>query len=380
MKEQKNARSLHLVVILMLSVAMVIFMVICVIVTRQIIPGILVNAERNYLVEQYNVVKILFNQEQERVSAVARDISVREGIAEFIQGKNPEYFASEWGEGSPARAYRVNHIFIKDIEGNGIYRESYDYLSGRDFDSIGSAFYDYLSGRYFDSMGSAFSASLSIHSAVLLNLYRANKEEKREGILFFQGLPYYICIVPIILQTGEPAGTVTCVLFIAENFFKRLTQYPNTSFRVREIPNESTPPEVFSYSRINNEELSVPILYRGISTQLLLVDMIIKRPLYGSNERILSTVFFFLVAWFAFFVILMYLVITQVLLSPLERLAREVHLINISGEIYETSYGMSKELRELVGAMNYMLERFHDALQKSRIVLEHKSGKFKREE
>jgi hypothetical protein len=171
-------------------------------------------------------------------------------------------------------------------------------------------------------------------------------------------------------------GTVVFATMVDDTYFKKLTFNDKVLYQLTIAALGDTTPASFMYARIDADHVAVPIVYSGIYNQKMVLNMILDRPTYSAGEDILNLSFFFLIAGFAIFALLLYTTIVQYFLKPLERITKDIHLVPLSARIDEQQYRSSKELYDLTLMVNNMLERLNESLQVSEIFKDYHAGKF----
>jgi PAS domain S-box-containing protein len=308
----------------------------------------LIRMEDDYLDEQRNVVRGLFDSARQNITIMAEDMAVWEDTVLFVRGEYPRFLANSWPNGTPLQVYGFNFLFIKDLEGRDCYAEGWDFLQGREL-PLPPGLSEYLN-RFSESVISRHIDEWDAHKPMT--------ELGTGGILFYEGVPYLLSVKPVIpfRTSTRPAGTLLLLNVLSNDFFRHLSYYDADTFDII-LPPDSPG----SLERINSRELSLFIPMKDIFGTDILLRVQSSRPVYAQGENTFNNLGLFLICGFMLFVLGLYLLMVRYLLSPVERLGRDIYKITTNDRVDISQYSGSGELQVLCAAINDMLEKLNQS-------------------
>ncbi|GHU29858.1 hypothetical protein FACS1894172_01860 [Spirochaetia bacterium] len=352
---------------MMLVVSVFSFTVFFVFIGREILPRMMEDSERDYILGQEDSIEKLFTQEQDRIFEITKNMALQPGTLALATGINPDVRNNISGDRMTlARLYRVNYVFIKNLNNEDVYGEACDYLSNEQTSD-------------YESNAGYLSALFGVQSEQILNQLKTRSLQTEDQnftedkifheIMLFERVPYYVCIVPII-ERLKPVGTVVCATRLDDIFFKRLTLYPNTRYEFVLAPLESTPLDQLTKKDItlfrrDNDTIILSIEYKDMYRQKLLLNLIVYQPIYRQGEHNLDMFFVFVMISFIIFCWILFIVIKRSFFEPLTDLTKEVYNINVSTNIREEHYLSASVLYNLARTVNLIHERLNISLKSS---------------
>lgn len=352
MPKNKRLISLRLLVFLLIGISLTIFSITFFYITHTNMTKMLLQSEDRYLNMQLEVVKGLFQAAMYNSYRMADDVGIWDETVEFAQGKNPDYIKNNWPDSSPLENYRFNFLIFKDIQGNSLYTEFFDYIDNKALPTP-----------------EGFTEHLNQLSQEVLDMYKgpqfpAGEIEKlgKGGIFFYKDIPYFACAMPIMLsrESGNPAGTVILGYILNNNYFRNLTHYNTISFKI--VPSSDLKyPTKFAIDRKSDEVVATSMSLRDLNGSPLLLNMSDNRIVYAEGQSILSNTIVLIILAIFFLSVVLYQIIIRFVLHPIEYLNKDIGNIASTGYLDINKYSKAKEFITLCLSINDMLQRLNQS-------------------
>jgi PAS domain S-box-containing protein len=352
MTPPKGPPSLRIAVLFILSISLILFTVICIFLSRDIMPSILVQAENEYLREQLRVVQGLFNAIERSMSKTAEDTAIWMDSDLFARGEYPNFISESWPGSTPLQVYDHNYFIIKDLEDRDCYAEGWDFLQNKSLD-ISPEFLKFLNG----------------YSELVIRQYRANwdtdksmKELGTGGILFFMGTPYLFNIMPIIAsrKSNSPSGTIIIADILSNEYFQRMTHFNTIVFSIFSSADITVPKEA-SFHRISSDKVSITLPLKDSYGNQAMLHMESPRSIYLRGEAAINRSILFLICIFMLFVVVLYFIMIHYFMRPIESLSQDIYKITANSRININRYSASSEFQLLCHSINDMLEKLNQS-------------------
>jgi PAS domain S-box-containing protein len=182
------------------------------------------------------------------------------------------------------------------------------------------------------------------------------------GILLYEGVPYLLSVKPIIVSeaSDHPAGTLLLLNVLSNDFFRYLTYYSSDTFDIITLPASRSSKEDL-FERINFKEMSVFIPLKDIYGADIFLRMQSSRSVFAHGGNTFNKLGLFLICGFMLFVLGLYFFMVRYLLSPVERLSKDIYKITTNDRVDMTQYSGSSELQILCTSINDMLEKLNQS-------------------
>ncbi|MDL2313896.1 response regulator [Desulfovibrio sp. OttesenSCG-928-C14] len=309
-------------------------------------PGVLLQIETTHLSEHRELIKSLFAAAQKRTYQITEDTAIWDETVTYVEGDNPGYFKDNWPETSLPERFECNFVILKDAQGHDLHLEFHDYINNRAMPAP-----------------AGFSARLAPLAKQVSDRYpEVRKEEKIgiEGILFHEGVPYYIAISPIIpsRKANTPSGVLIMGNILSNTYFQDTTNFKTFDFLVtNSSPNMVPGTEI---SRASSDSASFSLGYTDIFGNPLLLAVSAPRNLFKVGDKALNLTPLLLVAGMILFSFILYRVASRLILTPLESLSRDIGCASTDAAFDETvfnpeQYSTNREFVTLCEAINTML-------------------------
>ena len=349
--KQTGRISLRTAALFLAGICLVIFTGLFYFIFNYAMPNMLLNIETEYLQEQTDFLGDRFDDIQSNICTNALDIGAWNESVLFVQGKNPEYIEKGWSGTTPARVFRYNLMIIQDADGNNQFTEFYDYVNDREMPAPPG-----LTGR------------LSVFTIDVVNKNKdpqpqnaAFEDFGKSGIMFYNNVPYYISIMPVMPSrtSGGAVGTIILGIIIDDAYFYSLSKFENITFEWEQT-SVYLQREGGSVARAGATfaAASVPMVdIYGNPAQLFMTG---PRSLYtrGQHQIFLASI---LMIGMAFLLsILLYFIVNRMILRPMKKLNSGISGIAFSGSKLDISdISLTHEFYEVGQAINDMVNRLN---------------------
>ena len=309
-------------------------------------PSVLLQIETTHLSEHRELIKSLFEAAQKRTYQVTEDTAIWDETVTYVEGGNPGYFQDNWPEISLLERFECNFVIIKDAHGHDVHLEFHDSINNRAI-----------------PVPAGFSARLTPLAKRVADRYpEARKEEKigMEGILFHDGVPYYIAISPIIpsRKAQTSSGVLIMGNVLSSAYFQEITNFKTFEFSLTRSDSNLLPENDIHRAGPNSASFSLG--YNDISGNPLLLAVNAPRNLFNVGDKALNLTPLLLVAGMILFSFVLYRVASRLILTPLERLSHDIGNASADAALDETvftpeQYSTNREFVTLCDAINTML-------------------------
>ncbi|MDR2029058.1 MAG: response regulator [Treponema sp.] len=308
--------------------------------------------EDDYLDEQIRVVRGLFDSARQNIAAMSEDMAVWEDTVLFVRGDYPRFITNSWPNGSPLQVYGFNFLYIKDLEGRDCYAEGWDFLQEKAL-PLPAGLSEYLN---------RFSESVITRHINEWDPHQSMAELGAGGILLYEGVPYLLSVKPVIPSktADNPAGTLLLLNILSNDFFRHLTYYEADTFKII-VPSEPPGSRESSYDRLNSREVAISIPLKDIYGADISLRMQSSRSVYVHGGDTFNKLGLFLICGFMLFVLGLYFFMVRYLLSPVERLSKDIYKITTNDRVNISQYAGSSELQILCTSINDMLEKLNQS-------------------
>ncbi|NLW77809.1 MAG: response regulator [Ruminococcaceae bacterium] len=336
---------------------LVIFSILFVSIFYITMPSMLMRSENLYLENQMEVVDGLLSDQARDAELIVEDISVWSETAEFVQGDDPGYFTDNWSGNSPLKNYRFNYLIFKDPDGNDVYVDGYDYVQGTPM-----------------ALPDGLSDHLTPYALQVLQQYAEAEDPEAvelNGISFFEGVPYYVSLRPVVAQAGDtqPAGVTILGNRLDNSYFQNLTHFNDVTFALTPYNGTLQAGDTASLQGTihleGNNQVATVQIYRDIDGNLIELRINGEREIYNAGITSVTHTVILLVLCMLLFASAMYFIVVRMVLNPLERLSRDIGSGENARRFEAPKYSDSAEFTTLCTSINSML----DGLRQSNISL-----------
>ncbi len=340
MPREKRPHSLRLILLTLLCALLASFAAIFFSILHASMPAMLVQSESKYLTKQIEVVSGVFASEKERTLSLADDMAVWGDTVEFVKGNNPDYITTNWPDNSILQVYRCNFVVIKNISGDDVYVEFYDYVKHKPL-PVPEGFSDALRGIAEEVLWQ--------HS---LPKYAEQPESwGKGGIMFYKGAPYTVAAMPVMTShdTGAPVGTVILGNILDSDYFRRVTHYDTSVFSLVQGGGDES-----SILRENDNVVSTTLPLRDVDGNPMTLRMSDARTIYTEGMATLNRTMLTLAGCTILFALILYQIVRRRILLPIERLSKDLESAGSDGGIDADKYSGSREFAALCSSINEM--------------------------
>ena len=345
MKNKKRLHSLRWLILLTVGVSFGVFLAAFLLIVQTNMSKILLQSEREYLDKQVKTVEGTLKDLEVRLISMTKDLAHWDETVRFAGGTNPDYIENNWPGTSILSRYGFNFAIIKDLDGNDLYVDFYDYEEGRSM-IMPVGFSD-----YFNQISRNVVQSFN-------DIYANDENDERiglTGIMLYDWTPYSICAMPIVVvEDGNlPSGTIIFGSILSNVYFRNTTHFSSTDFHIsqsRYMPADDG---------LNKEYISQSIPLVDLDGNRLDLRMEIRRTIVEQGREIVRLGNLTLILITLIFIVILYLIIIRFLLAPIERLIHDISTISPSERINATEYTTSLELNMFANSINDMLARIN---------------------
>ena len=309
--------------------------------------NMLFSAETKYLEEQLNVVKGSLDSASKNIFLMADDNGVWDETVKFVEGTNPDYIINNWPDTSLLESYLFHFIIIQDADGNDIYVEFYDYNNNEEL-----------------PIPDGFTNIISPLTKEVLALYEDEnnwpdtlEERGTGGIVFYNDVAYLLATMPVTnsRDTGTPVGTITVGNILSNEYFHQLSHFDTTNY---EMVKTSDMSHVSDYviDRDRHDVVFTSLPLTDICGNPVLLVMSGNRAIYSQGLTTINLAFGLLILSCLLFIVFLYIMLTRMILNPIEHLSQDITSISSDGLIDTKKYSKSKEFYSLGTSINKMLD------------------------
>ncbi len=348
-------RSLRRVVLLVSGIILVAFIALFFSIVQTSMQRMLLQAEDDSLQKQMEIVSGTLSSAREMLITATMDLAHWKETVSFANGENPDYMENNWPGSTILKNNSLNLLFIKDQTGRDVYTEFYSHIEGQVI-SQPKGFSEYLN---------------SLSKAVLKDYAQLSPTDisdpgiGMEGILFYQGIAYNICIKPIVVvgNMGEPVGTVIFGNMLDNAQLKRITHFTTTEFEM--IDHLDTSGDGLSVSLSSNTIMSATLPLKDIYGNTITLRMTMPRTMYSQGRNVILLAILMLVGAIILMIAILYTLISRLVLQPVEHLSQDMASVTKGGSITSDNYSGNKELYELCNSINDMLDRMNTSMRQA---------------
>ena len=351
MQKKSKPRSMRWIVIWIMGISLLIFIVLLNSLFYQTISRMLLEEEDRSIQEELYMIGEILQITLGNVSSVARDWAFSDEMADYAEGANEGFTDGRLAKKSPLQNHMLNFMVVKDRDGRDVHVQFYDYHKGEEME-VPQGFTDALA---------------PIAEEVIQGYDASGQDAGREGFLYLNGTPYYLCAMPI-LREGEnekPVGTLYFGNIWDSGYFKRFS--PGGSERISLTEGtEADPIDGDSVLHgLDDEAVTVTIPMLDINGVPLLLKVSRERSAYNEGRnRMMPSMVLLVVVQCIFFTALYYIII-RLVLRPIEHLCGAIEKVEEAGAIDIGRNAGNLEFAVLGASINNMLERLRQSDKKA---------------
>lgn len=351
MPNEKKHRSLRLSVLLLLGLLISVFIIVFFSIFHMAISEMLIKSESKYLENQLKTVNSLFDSANENTLLMTGDVAVWEDTVNFVKGGYDDFMTKNWSDVSLLESYKFNFIVFKDLYGNDVHIDFYDYINNIDI-PIPEGFSEYINTYSNDVIDKFNSSDSSMKEILTLG---------KSGIIIYNDIPYYISVMPILnsLESDEVYGTVSMGSMLTDGYFKWLTRFDSLDFS---ISKDTEHRQGVAYDRISDSTVSIIMPMEDINGDPVSLSISDDRIIiYTEGQNIKNSVSLMLLIFIALLIFALYFVAVKFILNPIEKLSKDIINIDDTNTKIINKYSNSKEFYELCSSINNMMSRLNDS-------------------
>lgn len=348
MASEKTSRSVRMFVLLFIGVCCALFAILLFTIFYSTMPQMLLQSEQAYLIKQRDVLVGLMKVAERNTYVMADDVGIWDETVRFAEGKNPNYIKNNWPDASLLEGYRFNFILIKDRNGDDLYVEFLDYVK-KEALPVPEGFSERIAALA-RQVGDMYTKALPEDPDI--------EELGKGGLLFYQGMPYFLACMPIMetRESGNPVGTVTMGHIMNTEYFRNITHLDTASFQYLRPEDESSTEEA-TITRESDSAVSTALPLKDIDGNAVVLRMADSRPIYQEGRSILYWTGLMLLGALAAFGLTFYFALSRYLVRPVEKLSRDIENNDFSVDVPPDTYSGARELISLCSAISDMLRR-----------------------
>ena len=355
MKRSKGERrpvSLRIAAFILAGLCLAFFTGMFFIIFYRNMPNMLLTIETKYLQNQIDFLADRFDDIQNNMDTNALDNGTWTESVGFVLGENPMFIENNWSETTPARVFHYNFMIIKDAKGNSLFTEFYDYRNDETLP---------------EPLGFAEWLSVFATEVVQKNqqprLSGASPEEfGRSGIMFYEDVPYYVSIMPVMNSqtSGDAVGTLIFGLVVDDAYFRSFSSFEQMSFeweQVNMLQRESS-----GVARAGETFMIASMPMMDIYGNPIRLFMEGPRNIYTQGRQDIFYASMLMFAMVLMLALMLYLMIYYMFLRPMEKLKEGITGIAFSGhklDLREVS--RTYEFDVIGGAINDMMDRLNQS-------------------
>ena len=318
---------------------------------NRIIPDMLMNIETEYLQEQTDFLASRFADAQYNICVNALDIGAWRESVLYVRGENSDYVEKGWSGTTPTRVFHYNFMIITDENKNILFSDFYDYVNDKTAEPpLG------FTDRILE-----FTPGVIAKNQDPMPQNTPCGDFGESGIVFYEGIPYYISVMPVMsgMTSGGAEGTVILGIIVDNEYFCSLAKFDGFVFEWdqtgayprREGGSVTREGESFALSFVSMADIY------GNPAQLVMSG---PRRLYaqGLQQIYVASIFMFGIALLLGG--LLYLIISRMILQPMKKLNAGISGMVISGSKLELSqFSRIHEFCAVGEAINDMVDRLN---------------------
>ena len=342
MKKTRKMRSLRSVMLIAVGLSIAIFITIFLLVVQLNMSRILENSENEHLEKLNDVLAGALAITKHDREMLAKDIGFWELTVDFCNGEYPDYMEN-WVGGSILEFGKYDFFFLKDGTNIDLHSE----VTTQTMSFVGNT--DGLS-RHLNSLSDRAIAEYEPHVGVQYNGIQC--------AVWFEGNAYYVCVIPVVdPETDDlPSGTVIVGNLLSNEYMQSTTYFYDTQFRVESLE-ESPSYDGFTVVDSDNAFVYAALPLESEEGASLVLMMNVVRSIFAQGQQTVKISNFILIMLAAVFVSVMYILLSNYLLNPVEELSNEVSEASGDNVIDVSKYENSLELHTLGSEINDMIRR-----------------------
>ncbi len=324
--------------------------------TRMI--SMLTQAEDTYVRNLSGTVSGLLRDSSDGLTSSTWDWASWDDTYSYAKGENDAYIKENFTAFRTMQKLVINHALIKDLSGNALFEQSYNLVTEE-----GGAVPQWLT----EQTGALSSRFLAAYTQVD-RAQRLTTHHALTGYIIHEGVPYLLCMMPILPsdENADPAGTLTFVREYDKDNLEHLLRMDNFTYSVTPISVlEAASGDDLEYNDTQNVTLRtvLPAAEGGaIALRITLERTVFLSGMHATGYSSVVLILLMLIVMGA-----MYLIVTQLAVTPITRLTREVLQVDRRGELLDTApFKVNDELFTLSTSINEMLEN----IRKNEVVVE----------
>ncbi|MDR2892918.1 MAG: response regulator [Deltaproteobacteria bacterium] len=338
MSEKADPASLRTVISLLLMMLLTLVTAVLLTIFFNTMPKLLLESENKYLTQQLGMVNGLLAAAQLDTALLTKDTAIWSESYEFVTGQNPEYIKKNWPGASILESFRQNFVIYKNIAGDDVYIDFYDYTNNRKLPAP-PGFSDYISGLT-GSLRQQFPSRID-RAAQPASLGQAAETKPEDepaagdddhdgaytqisGIISFNGQWYSMSASAIMSgQKDKTSGGVLIMgTILNDQYFKELTHSDNDFEIIRDADHALGSASNFHF--LDDATVHSDLLLIDISGNLITLRMTDERIIFYDGQQTIRAAFGLLLATMLAFGIILYKVAIQRLAKPIEELSRQI--------------------------------------------------------
>jgi len=346
--------SLRLYVSLFVGAILAAFALLFFFIFHTTMPQMLLEAENKYLGQQLRLTDGMLASARETLLLLTEDTAAWEEGALFVEGKNPNFIANNWPEKSILESFRLNFIFVKDLQGNDLHADFRSTATNQRA-PIPPGLSEYCAG-FARTVADTYTPE-----------HGDNKTEfGKEGFLFFDGAAYNVAIMPIVpsREAEKPSGVLIMGNLLDNNYFLHLTHYEGDTFSIREdtdvSPNGNN--GFKDIQHLDENTVSTTTRLMTLDGKILALVMTEQRRMFTTGKQQIILANILMAAAMALFGIALYFGIGRLVVRPIARLSADIQALEKSDEAGSTAiatdkYSRSREFAVLCASINNVLAK-----------------------
>lgn len=349
MKKTKKLHSIRSFVALIIIFVLVLFIAVCsyILITNMIV--MLTQAEMRHMHEQSENIKGIMEMTANDTKSFTMSYSNWDDVYSFVLGQYPSFGEENFGNDVNLDVSKLNFVFIKDLEYNDLYVRGYDYIAKKPME-----------------IPNGFSEFLSEISGKVIKSYKENDISSafedgvgKTGYAIFDGVPYFICCMPVMPTSGEgtPAGTFIFVSVFNDKLINTLT-YSEDTYTMKyngELENEE------HIETLNGNKIVVNIPVTDINGEKgLWLEIEKTRNIYSEGIKVIIITMIAMIISTVIFGTFIFSVVDIYLLKPVIKFASGIENLDFSSRLDPEQYGNRKEFNILSLSINNMLDRLYE--------------------
>ncbi|MDL2272665.1 PAS domain S-box protein, partial [Desulfovibrio sp. OttesenSCG-928-I05] len=342
----KKLLSLRTLVLLLAGALLVAFFIIAFSIVYRSVPRVLLPSEDRFLTRQMDVMRGVFSEAVDDIFRSAGIIGFQRDTLDLAEGRGDEtLFISSRMDISELPSREIAFAIIKNRDGEDVFRQ----LAGPASEGkLPDALFAYLGELSKDVMRQGRQSR---------PLETPLQDLGKGGVLLFDDTPLLLAAMPILRARfdTDPAGTVILGSILDDGYFKRLVHDAGITFRLDRAADAS--PDERSITRGSELSATSVLALTGMDGEPLRLTMTAARTMYSQGKLVMENGAKHLVIASLAFMLAVYVLISWLLVRPMERLSRDIKDKTMHARLQASRYSPTREFDELCDAINSMLHR-----------------------